>query len=169
MRGGEVFLKSFNLFKRGRAERRDAAASAASTFQIRKDLKLSDLRSWDELAAMTARDFQPPKFSMAQTDEGLEIAIDLPGIDPEDMHLELADGLLTLKAQGKGARNESDKAAQIHRVAQVSQSLEHRIKLPFEADGVGAQATLENGHLKIFVPRSIGTQAGPTKIEVRAG
>lgn len=166
-----MFLKSFNLFKRGQAARRTAAASASSTFRARKDLKLADLRNWDELASLAGADlgpgFKAQTFEVSETNKGIELAIELPGFESGDVDIDLADGMLTLKAETNGTREESDNTERTQRVTRFSQSVEHRFRLPFEAGGAGAQATFEDGRLKIFVPRSSDAQQGEsTKIEI---
>lgn len=158
-----------NLFKKAPT---GATTSAQSRFEARKNLKLESLRNWDEISALCGSAFGPdafkaPKFDMSETGKGVELAIALPGVDGSNVDIEIDGGMLTLRAQS--TRDQSEQGENTERVSHVSRSYEHRIQLPFEGDGDGAQATLsDDGALKIFVPRSHGKHAAPTKIEVRS-
>lgn len=146
------------------------SANAQSRFETRKNLKLESLRNWDEISALCGSSFKPdefkaPKVDMSEAGNGVELAIALPGIAGQDVDIKLDGAVLTLKAQG--AHDLSEQGENASRVAHFARSYEHRIQLPFEGDGAGAEATLSSdGALRIFVPRSCG-KAAAARIEVR--
>ncbi|MFO1187480.1 MAG: Hsp20/alpha crystallin family protein [Alphaproteobacteria bacterium] len=156
----------------GKSPKGGAVTSAQPRFETRKNLKLEGLRNWDEISALCGSAFGPdalkaPRFDMSETGRGVELAIALPGVDGSNVDIEIDGGTLTLRAQS--TQDQSDQSENTARVSHVSHSYEHRIQLPFDGDGDGAEATIGgDGQLKIFVPRSHGKHTAPTKIEVRS-
>ena len=108
-----------------------------------------------------------PKVNIAETEAGLEVTADLPGVDPADIALDLSEGVLTIKAEHRMQKEENDEKKQYHLVERSTGSFLRRFALPFEADEDNVQAAFDKGVLTIKVPRSAKPDKQPRKIEIR--
>ncbi|MBI3676350.1 MAG: Hsp20/alpha crystallin family protein [Proteobacteria bacterium] len=108
-----------------------------------------------------------PVVDVSETDRGLELKAELPGIDQKDIDIELSDDMLTLKAEKKIEREEKDEARQYHLSERSYGTFLRRFRLPFEAEASRIEASFDKGVLKIFAPRSAGAQSKTKKIQLR--
>lgn len=110
-----------------------------------------------------------PKVNISETDKGLEITADLPGIDEKDIDVDLDDGILTLKAEHKAEKEEKDEKKRYHLVERSHGTYMRRFALPFEPDENKIEAKFEKGVLHIAIPRSAEAAKQAKKIAVKAG
>jgi HSP20 family protein len=110
--------------------------------------------------------FIVPKVDVAETDAGLELTAELPGFDEKDVSLDIHDGVLTIKAEHKGEREEKDEKKNYHLVECTTGSFLRRFALPFEADADKASAHIDKGLLKVSVPRAAALEKKPKEIPV---
>ena len=99
--------------------------------------------------------FFSPVVDAREDDKGLTILVDLPGVDPEDASVELAEGVLTIKAERK-LDKEQDKetnGVKYHIAERAHGTFLRRFTLPWEADEDKVEASFDKGVLKVFVPR----------------
>jgi hypothetical protein len=73
-------------------------------------------RGWAVPATFGTSGMLSPKVNVAETDKGLEVTADLPGIDQKDIEINLANGILTLKAEHKAEKEEKDEKKHYHLV-----------------------------------------------------
>lgn len=98
--------------------------------------------------------------SMWEDDDFLHIEAELPGMSDEDIEITVHNGMLTIRGERKfeeGRRYLYD-GRTYGRFARV-------MKLPEDANPEGVQATLDNGLLRIDMPKR--PEAKPKKISVR--
>jgi HSP20 family protein len=104
------------------------------------------------------------RMDLAETDKGLELSVELPGLEEKDVDVSVSDSMLTVSGEKKF---ETDKADRSYRVVERGYgSFSRSINLP---DGVKAEdvkATLAKGVLKVWVPTP--AKAAPKKITVEA-
>ena len=112
--------------------------------------------------------FVVPKVDIAETDNGLELTVELPGFDEKDVSLDIHDGVLTIKAEHKEEREEKDEKKHYHLVERSQGTFLRRFSLPFEADADKATAHLEKGLLKVAVPRLAAPEKKPKSIPIGA-
>jgi HSP20 family protein len=105
-----------------------------------------------------------PTLDLAETAEGFEIDVDLPGVKPEDVKLELHDGQLIIAGKREHTNDRKDK--NLHYVERSSGSFVRTVVLPSEVDSDKIDAHYENGMLHIKLPKSAKSQ--PKKIEIRS-
>jgi HSP20 family protein len=109
-----------------------------------------------------------------QSESDLFIEAALPGVEPDDIDISYADGLLTLQAHSAVAEKDY-----FH---QEIRSIEYlrQVMLPVECRFDAAEASLENGMLRIRIPKQrpqppekihikVNRSAGPTTIEAAKG
>ena len=71
-------------------------------------------RGWGLSANLATSALLSPKVNVAETDKGLKVTADLPGVDQKDIEINLADGILTLKAEHKAEKEEKDEKRPLH-------------------------------------------------------
>ena len=125
-------------------------------------------RDWNVPASMGSA-FLSPKVDVAETDKGLEISAELPGIDQKDISLDLADGVLTIKAEHKTEKEQKDEKKHYHLVERSHGSYMRRFAIPFEPEGDKVQASFDKGVLHITVPRSKAAEKQVKKIKINGG
>ena len=113
--------------------------------------------------------FLSPKVNVAETDKGLELTADLPGVDQKDIDLDLVDGVLTIKAEHREEKDERDDKKQYHLVERSYGTFLRRFVLPFEADQDKVEASFDKGVLKVFVPRQENEAKQARKIAIKNG
>ena len=110
--------------------------------------------------------FLSPKVDVCETDKGLEVTAELPGIDEKNIDVNLEDGVLTLKAEHAAEKEEKDEKKHYHLVERSHGTFMRRIALPFEPDADNVEATFEKGVLKITVPKSANAAEKVRKIAI---
>lgn len=104
-----------------------------------------------------------PILDLAETAEGFEVSVDLPGIKPEDVKLELHDGHLIISGKREEATERKDK--NFHYTERASGAFLRSVVLPSDVDTDKIDANYEHGVLVVKLPKS--AKAQPKKIEIR--
>lgn len=105
--------------------------------------------------------FTPP-IDIYETEEGLVLCADLPGVSSETLDLQIQDNKLTLF--GRVTSSISENAELLHREYEEGDFLRSFI-LSDEVDYDRINATINNGVLKVELPRANKTE--PRRIEVK--
>lgn len=125
-------------------------------------------RSWQLPPAFSAGNgFLSPRVDIAETESGLELTAELPGIAEKDIHVEIEDGVLTLRAEHSAERTEDDEKRKYHLVERSRGSYLRRFQLPYKAEEDKVEARFDNGVLKVTIPRAAAQGNGGRKIEVK--
>jgi HSP20 family protein len=99
------------------------------------------------------------------TDEAYQVTAALPGVKPENVHVNLHDNVLTITAETtQETRPENSRALVLER-AYGKQTRSIRLPQPVVSDKI--EAVLENGVLSLTLPKS--PEAQPRAIPVRLG
>jgi HSP20 family protein len=163
-------MKSLMPFGRSPAPTRSSGEDDPFSLMRREMDRLieSFSRDWPVPAA-TRGGFLSPKVDVAETDKGLEISAELPGIDQKDIALDLADGVLTIKAEHKVEKEQKDEKRHYHLVERSHGSYLRRFAIPFEPEADKVSASFEKGVLHITVPRSKSAEKQVKKIKINGG
>jgi len=124
---------------------------------------------WDLPQLSEQSGFLAPKVNVSETEKGLELSAELPGIDEKDIELDVTDGILTLKAEHKEEKDEEDKDKRYHVVERSYGTFLRRFALPFDPDTDKVKADFEKGVLNVFIPRPEIEEKKATKITVNRG
>ncbi len=124
----------------------------------RLDRLLSDFggRTWDLLDRGMPIDVR-------ETDNEVEVKASIPGVDPENVDIQYAEGMLTIRASSEESSEEQQGTWHIREMR--SGVSERTITLPRSADIEHADASIENGVLRIKFP--ISESAAKRRISVR--
>lgn len=106
-----------------------------------------------------------PYIDIAATDREYFITAEVPGLEPEDLHLELLDDTLLIRGE---KRQEWEKQhAGVYRMERRYGTFERVLSLPEDADRDHLDARLKNGVLTVAIPRKQSARATSRVIEVR--
>ena len=106
-----------------------------------------------------------PSLDVTSDDKAYAMKVELPGVAPEAVKLEVNDGVLTIS----GEKKEETKDEQTKEVRECSYgSFTRSMTLPEDADAEHITATSKNGILTVSIPRKAPDQSRVREIEVRA-
>jgi len=126
----------------------------------RSGLTRAELHSKD---AMTVFDWSPT-VDIVETPEEFQIKAELPEVKKEDVKVSVDAGILRIEGERKQEKEEKGK--KYHRIERSYGSFLRTFTLPDNVDLEHIQSTLDNGVLKLHVPKKPGTQ--PRKIAIGA-
>jgi HSP20 family protein len=111
-------------------------------------------------------DSSGPRTDVAETTSALEVSIELPGLEREEVDVSLTDSALTIKGEKKREREESKKG--YHLSERSYGSFYRSIPLPSGVDTDKASAEFKNGVLTVTLPKTQEALSHVKKIEVKA-
>jgi len=93
-----------------------------------------------------------PRINVKQTGDDLAVHVELAGIRPDDVDIEVTDGVLTVKGERKA---ESEKEGEGWLVRESSYgSFERSVVLPEGVDPAAIKADFQDGMLEVHVPKA---------------
>lgn len=111
-------------------------------------------RSWPQGQSLLGRpgfgDFRA-NLDIAGNDQEYEVSIDLPGFSESDMHIDVVGNTLTI--QGRKEESSENKDKQYYRVERSVGSFQRTLSLPEDANRDDIAASMNDGVLKIRIPR----------------
>lgn len=90
---------------------------------------------------------------IVETDAGYELHADAPGMGPDDVKVELHDGVLTLTGQRKLAQEHKDASGKVWRSERTSYSFSRAFTLPETANPEAISASMDRGVLTVTVAK----------------
>ncbi|HVZ01770.1 MAG TPA: Hsp20/alpha crystallin family protein [Dongiaceae bacterium] len=109
-----------------------------------------------------------PRMDVKETEAGIEITAELPGVDEKDVEVELADDVLTIRGEKKFEKEEGDKEKGYHVMERSYGSFARSVQLPYGAETDKVTADFSKGVLKVVVPRPAEVEAKTKKIQIKA-
>jgi HSP20 family protein len=95
---------------------------------------------------------------------GIQISMELPGVQPDDVRLSLENNILTIR--GEKRHQVDDKNERVHRFERTYGTFERTFVLPSTVDSEQIEARYDNGVLHISVPKA--ERAKPREIRVKS-
>ncbi|MFW6076616.1 MAG: Hsp20/alpha crystallin family protein [Hyphomicrobiales bacterium] len=121
---------------------------------------------FDRFAPLAANNGAFPRADVAETDNEVEVSIELPGIAEKDIDVSVANDVLTIRGEKKNGREEK---RQGYYLAERSYGAFHRaIALPPGVDGDKAKAEFKQGILTVTLPKTPEARSKVKKIDVKA-
>ncbi len=108
-----------------------------------------------------------PQLDVRETEQGLEIAAELPGMSEQDIELRLEGDLLTLAGEKKDERTQDQGG--LHLTERSFGRFQRSFRLPYRPDPNQVQAQFDKGVLRVTLPRPQPQQQGGGRIQIRAG
>jgi HSP20 family protein len=119
-------------------------------FRRLRDRLLADLERWPQLVARSTHPHSPPS-QVCETADAYLVDVDLPGVAPEDLTVDVAPGRLVVEGRRRARETPADGKAGTLRVARLE------LPLPPDVDGSRIAGVLEHGVLHLTLPRAPST------------
>ena len=119
-----------------------------------------DTGDTDESAVVTSQ--WVPRVDIKEEAGRFVIYADLPGIDPDQIDVQMDKGILTIK--GERSSESTTETERFSRVERRYGSFHRRFALPDSADADGIVASGRNGVLEITIPKK--PESAPRRIQV---
>lgn len=118
--------------------------------------RMPSWRSGDELEAVSL------PVDVVETKDSYIIKAAVPGVDPKDVEIQIEDDVLTIRGEFQHREEHEDEQV-IRRELQYG-AFHRALRLPPTVDAEHAQATFENGMLKLVLPKKPEARARTIKI-----
>lgn len=105
-----------------------------------------------------------PAVDVHETDDGLSLSVELPGLKPEDVDVTVENGALTISGEKKDEYTDENGTGRIYE--RTYGRFERSFSLPRGVDAENVTADFENGVLKVVLPKA--DAAKPRKVKVKA-
>ncbi|EGV50945.1 Hsp20/alpha crystallin family protein [Candidatus Endoriftia persephone] len=104
-----------------------------------------------------------PSVDILEQQERFVLSMDLPGVDPNTLEIQVEKGILTVSGE-RSLRKVEDEAASYTRRERVAGSFSRSFKLPETADESTISAASEHGVLEIVIAKK--AEAQPRRIKI---
>ncbi|CBL44231.1 Heat shock protein, Hsp20 family [gamma proteobacterium HdN1] len=135
--------------------------ASMNPWQVLDQLQNEALRYYDN----SARRWHPA-VDIVDTEVGYQLLLDLPGIDANDITIDVEKGVLRI--QGQRQRNAEDQAKLRYKERAFGQ-FNRSFKLPEDADHSAVSAHYEKGVLTVDIARKATAAPRKISIDVRGG
>lgn len=115
--------------------------------------------SGDESSVVTSQ--WVPRVDIKEEANRFVLYADIPGVNPEDIEVQMDKGMLTIKGERREEARENESFSRIER---RHGNFHRRFALPDSADPEGISASGQNGVLQIVIPKRPETT--PRRIQV---
>jgi len=112
----------------------------------------------DETAAWS------PRIEVVETDNQFEVAAELPGVEKDDVKVEVQSNILTISGEKRPAPEKKERSMYLGERAYGTFS--RSFQLPALVDNSAIRATFKNGVLTLALPKV--EEAKPRHIEIKA-
>jgi HSP20 family protein len=121
-------------------------------------------RGWpSRLALDTTEPILRPAMDVIENDTNLTLRMDLPGVRPDDVHVEVENNTLTINGEISETREEKDQ--RYHYRERRYGKFQRSLNLPNTLDTNKVEANFENGVLNVAIPKL--PQAHPKQISIK--
>lgn len=107
-----------------------------------------------------------PAVDICETEKELTFAVEIPGIEPEQVELTAIDGILTIEGERIDERKEGEDG-RFHLAERNYGSFMRRFQLPQGVDSEKILADVEHGVLQVHIPKAALPK--PKNIHITAG
>jgi len=105
-----------------------------------------------------------PEANLAETDKAVEVTVELPGMKPEDVKVEIKGEQLWIVGEKKEEKEEKGKT--FHRIERRAGMFRRIFTMPVEVVQEKVEAKFADGVLKVTLPKA--EKVAPKQIEVKA-
>ena len=116
---------------------------------------------WPPLSSVTGS--KVPALNLAENQKAYTVALEMPGIDPKDIEVEMIGNQLTVRAERK--LDEGQKGQDFHRVEHYYGWFSRSLTLPEGVNADKVEASYDHGILTLTVPKVETTPARKISIK----
>jgi HSP20 family protein len=106
-----------------------------------------------------------PAMDLVETEDALLVKADLPGLERDDVSIEIEDGVLTISGERKAEH--SERRDGYVRVERGYGSFARSLRLPEGVDAEQVKASFANGVLEVRIPKP--EERKPHRVEITSG
>ena len=103
-----------------------------------------------------------PRIDIKDKKDAIEVKAELPGMNEEDVEIEIADGVMTISGEKKAEKEESEEG--YYYKESHTGTFSRSFTLPAEVKEEKAEAEMKNGVLKVTIPKIEPKKATKVKI-----
>ena len=103
-----------------------------------------------------------PPLNVAETKDEIIVTAELPGVDPSNVEVTVANGILTIKGEKKHERKDE----KYHLIERSYGAFTRSIRLPVDFDENNVKAIYKDGVLKIVLPKVEKAKEKEIKIQI---
>ena len=108
-----------------------------------------------------------PRVDISESDKNIMVAVELPGMEVEDIDISLNQNTLTISGEKKTETEKKGK--QFHRIERSYGSFRRSIPLPADVDQDRVAAAFERGVLTVNLPKSPSALEQGKRITIKQG
>lgn len=108
-----------------------------------------------------------PPVDVYETDESLEVAIDLPGVDPQSVRVVVKGGAILIAGEKIPRRGRGDSS--FHLVERGFGRFARLVRLTTACDAGRARAVLAAGELRVTLPKIVDRRGQTMQIPITSG
>ena len=106
-----------------------------------------------------------PAMDLVETDDHLVLRADLPGLDRDDVTIEIKDNVLTVSGERRAEHEEKQEG--FYRVERAHGAFSRSLTVPQGVDANGVAADFDKGVLEVRIPKP--EQRKPHRVEIGRG
>ncbi len=106
-----------------------------------------------------------PALDVSETNNEVIVKAEIPGMEPNDIDISLADGILTIRGEKKQEKEEKEE--NYHLIERSYGTFSRSVQLPRDVQSENIKAAYKNGVLKITLPKSEEAKKKEIKINVQ--
>jgi HSP20 family protein len=105
-----------------------------------------------------------PRVDITETDTAYVIKGEIPGVNKEDIKVNIENGMITMSGERKQEKEEKNK--KFHRIERSYGSFMRSFRLPDNVDESAIKAEVKDGMLSVTMPKSAQAKAKSTNVPV---
>lgn len=94
-----------------------------------------------------------PSIDVLETDEVVELIVDLPGVAPDRVRVLLKGGVIVIAGEKEAEPRQAGTPGAFHLVERLYGRFARAIRVSAAFDGARAEASFENGELRLSLPK----------------
>jgi len=106
-----------------------------------------------------------PRMDIYETDGEVVAEVELPGVDPKNIEVEVKDNVLRVEAKAEEKKEIKEKG--YYRKEMGARYFKRAVTLPTEVIGEKAEAEYEGGVLKVVIPKAKPKKVEEKKIKIK--
>jgi len=130
-----------------------------------------DIERWfeefwpEEWAELKFPKIRTPRMDIYEKDDKIMAEVELPGVDPKDIEVEVKNNVLSISAKGKEVKEEKGKGYYKKEIGE--KYFKRQILLPAQVIEDKAEAEYENGILTVIIPKVKEKKEKEKKIKIK--
>jgi len=120
---------------------------------------------WPEFRFPRVPMIRTPRMDIYETDDKVMAEVELPGVDPKNIGVEVKDNVLRVEAKAEEKKEVKEKG--YYRKEMGARYFKRAVTLPTEVIGEKAEAEYEGGVLKVTIPKAKPKKVEEKKIKIK--